>query len=100
MGYESGPKPAREMDASAFGNMIHKTLENFGLESIGDGRRMLEYTEQHIRERVQALLIEEARAHFGTNPTLPLRCSYQTRAPDFIHSPVFKQIALLRDGKS
>ena len=69
MGYESGPKPAREMDASAFGNMIHKTLENFGLESIGDGRRMLEYTEQHIRERVQALLIEEARAHFGTNPT-------------------------------
>ena len=69
MGYERGPKPAREMDAYVFGNLIHKTLENFGNEAISDGPRMLNYTEQHIRARVQALLTVEAEEQFGANPT-------------------------------
>lgn len=65
MGYENTPPAAREMDAAVFGSLIHKTLEEFGREAIRDGSRMLNYDEQHIRQRVQQLLQQEALRCFG-----------------------------------
>lgn len=66
--YESAPEAAREMDAAVFGNLIHKTMENFGHEAIHAGRGMLQFTEQQIRERVQHFLQEEALEQFGPQP--------------------------------
>ncbi|PXA03426.1 hypothetical protein DDZ13_12085 [Coraliomargarita sinensis] len=66
--YERAPESAREMDAAVFGNLIHRALENFGLEAIRAGQRMLSFTEQEIRERVQQLLQEAALEQFGPQP--------------------------------
>lgn len=68
LSYETALPAAREMDASVFGNLIHKALENFGSEAIRDGRGMLNYSEEHILIRVQQLLQEEAQRLFGPNP--------------------------------
>lgn len=66
---ESGPQPAREMDAAVFGNLIHKILENFSHEIIPGGRAMLRLDQTHIQQRVQALMQEEALRLFGPKPT-------------------------------
>jgi len=68
MRYESAPPAAREMDAAVFGNLIHRTLEEFGREAIHEGSGMLDYSEQHIHQRVQQLLQEEALRCFGPQP--------------------------------
>ena len=67
--YESAPKATYEMDAAVFGNLIHRTLENFGREIIPTDKAMLNLDESTIRQRVQQLLEQEARLQFGTQPT-------------------------------
>lgn len=66
---ESGPQAAREMDAAVFGNLIHKTLENFSKEIIPTGTGMLRLDQAYIQQRVQALMQEEALRLFGPQPT-------------------------------
>jgi ATP-dependent helicase/nuclease subunit B len=68
MGYKSAPEASHEMDAAVFGNLIHKTLENFGLEVIPTGKAMLQLDESAIRKRTQQLLEQEAKAQFGAQP--------------------------------
>lgn len=68
MGYERSPDASHEMDAAVFGNLIHKTLEKFGLEIIPTGRAMLQLDESAIRKRTQQLLEQEAKAQFGARP--------------------------------
>ena len=67
--YTSSPKATYEMDAAAFGNLIHHTLENFGREIIPMDKAMLDLDESTIRQRVQQLLEQQARLQFGTQPT-------------------------------
>jgi len=67
--YRSSPKATYEMDAAAFGNLIHRTLENFAGEIIPTGKAMLDLGESIIYQRVQHLLEQEARLQFGTQPT-------------------------------
>ena len=67
--YTSSPKATYEMDAAAFGNLIHHTLENFGREIIPTYKAMLDLDESTIRQRVQQLLEQQARLQFGTQPT-------------------------------
>ena len=66
--YESAPHASHEMDAAVFGNLIHKTLEDFGREIIPSGEAMLRLDEPTIRQRVQQLLESVARAEFGAKP--------------------------------
>ena len=70
---DTGPQAAREMDAAVFGNLIHKTLENYALELIPTGPDMLRLDEATIRSRAQQLLVEEARRLFGPSPAPALR---------------------------
>lgn len=69
MRLESGPQAAREMDAAVFGNLIHKTLENFSHEIIPSGDKMLQLDQAYIQQRVQVLMQEEALRLFGPQPT-------------------------------
>jgi ATP-dependent helicase/nuclease subunit B len=65
---DRGAQAAHEMDAAVFGNLIHKTLEKFGLEIIPSGQKMLSLDEATIRKRVQQLLQEESLLQFGPQP--------------------------------
>jgi ATP-dependent helicase/nuclease subunit B len=67
--YTRSPKATYEMDAAAFGNLIHNTLENFGREIIPTDKAMLDLDESTIRQRVQQLLEQQALLQFGTQPT-------------------------------
>ena len=64
----SAPKASHEMDAAAFGNLIHHALEKFGREIIPMGKAMLELDERSINKRVQDLLVKIAQIQFGKNP--------------------------------
>jgi len=66
--YENAPQASHEMDAAVFGNLIHKTLEDFGREIIPMGKAMLQLDEPTIRKRVQLLLEQAARLQFGSQP--------------------------------
>jgi ATP-dependent helicase/nuclease subunit B len=68
LGYESAPPASHEMDAAVFGNLIHKTLEDFGREIIPGGEAMLRLDESTIRLRVQQRLEAVAHAEFGAKP--------------------------------
>ena len=64
--YRSSPRATYEMNADAFGDLIHRTLENFGREIIPTGNAMLDLNESTIYQRVQQLLDQEARLQFGS----------------------------------
>lgn len=63
---DSGPVASHEMDAAVFGNLIHKTLEDFSNEAIRLGDAMLNMDAATIYQRTQSLLETEADSLFGT----------------------------------
>lgn len=70
---DSGPEASREMNAAVFGNLIHRTLENFARAIIPLQEKMLKFGEQEIRQQVQQLLKEEALDLFGPEPAPAVR---------------------------
>lgn len=70
---DSGPEASHEMNAAVFGEMIHRTLENFSRAIIPSGEEMLQLGEQEIRKQVQRLLEEEALRLFGPKPAPAVR---------------------------
>lgn len=80
MGYERAPEASHEMDASVFGNLIHKTLEKFGRELIPTGKAMLRLNESGIRQRTGQLLEQEAHAQFGAQPAPAVRIQLASAA--------------------
>ena len=67
--YTSSPKATYEMDAAAFGDLIHRTLENFGREIIPTGKALLDLGASTIYQRLQQLLDQEVDLQFGMQPT-------------------------------
>ena len=59
---------AREMDAAAFGTLLHKALESFGKAAIERGEAMLGMTADEIRTLVLPAYEEAAGEHFGPSP--------------------------------
>ncbi|MEC7273805.1 MAG: PD-(D/E)XK nuclease family protein, partial [Verrucomicrobiota bacterium] len=65
---QSAPMASHEMDAAAFGKLIHQVLENFGREIIPMGKAMLELDEDSISKRAQELLNQVVHVKFGKHP--------------------------------
>lgn len=73
LGLDSGPEASHEMNAAVFGNLIHKTLENFAREITPLEEQMLKLDEQEIRQQAQQLLEREALELFGPEPAPAVR---------------------------
>lgn len=94
---DGGAPAAHEMDAAVFGNLIHQTLEKFGLEIIPTGKQMLRLDEATIRTRVQQLLQEESLLQFGSQPAPAVQIQIANAAAR-LHAFARVQAACFEDG--
>lgn len=95
---------AREMDAAAFGIIMHSALENFGKQAIGMGEKMLEMKEDIIKKYVLDAFTEIVHARFGGQPAPAVRIQIEnarTRLIAFarVQADIFKEGWMIIDAE-
>jgi ATP-dependent helicase/nuclease subunit B len=88
---------AREMDAAAFGVLVHSALESFGKQAIEMGNKMLALEEDVIRRCALDAFTEIVHGRFGKQPTPAVRIQIEN-ARTRLHAFARIQAALFKEG--